>query len=141
MAEGAEVVPDTETKKRRRLAGAGGGAVGLALGIPVGMVTAHAADGSSPLPLRTFDWILEHGVGGLLLVLVFILGWMLIRQLKRNEALEHEYREKVEKLVREQLPIAERTRRALAQNTEVLRSLHLVADDEDAEDGEEGGET
>jgi hypothetical protein len=101
--------------------------------------------------LRTFDWILEHGVQGVLVTIVFVLGWVLFRGfreraaterewreserawMKERSTLEREYRVKVEALIREQVPIAERTRRALEQNTMVLRSLHLL--EEDAEGG------
>jgi hypothetical protein len=126
-----------------------GSALGGAVGIPAGMAVAHVADGSSPLPLRTFDWILEHGVPGLCLALAFVLGWLLLRALNdwrvserqwvhERGDLEREYRGKVEALIREQVPIAERTRRALEQNTVVLRSLHLI--DEDASGDEDDGE-
>lgn len=135
-----------------------GGVLGTAVGVPSGMVASHVADGSSPLPLRTFDWILDHGVPGLALALAFVLGWLLLRAyaarsvterewraserkwMEERSDLEREYRVKVEGLVREQVPIAERTRRALEQNTVVLRSLHLIDEDpSDAEDDGEGG--
>ena len=143
MPEPTEVV----VKKPR-----GGGGKSLALiagsfaaGTSVGMITAKAASGDEVLPLKTFEWVLEHGISGLLLVIAFILGWVIYKQQSDIKELqderhdervgvEREYRDKVEALLREQVKVTQRTGTLVAQTNEVLRSLTLVVDQDDDED-------
>ena len=101
------------------------------------------------LPLKTFEWVLEHGIGGLLLVISFILGAIVLRQQgeikelqdERHEEriqIDREYRDKVEALLREQIKVTQRTGALAAQVNEVLRSFTLVVDDDDDNDDDIG---
>ena len=127
------------------------GAGSFAAGTSVGVLTSKLAAGDSVLPLKTFEWVLEHGISGLLLVIVFILGWVIwkqqgeIRDLNEERhlervGLEREYRDKVEALLREQVKVTQKTGTLVAQTNEVLRSLNLVVDDDD-ENGDEHKES
>jgi hypothetical protein len=121
----------------------------FAAGTSAGVITAKASSGEAVLPLKTFEWVLEHGIAGLLLVIVFILGWVVWRQQdeikelqeERHDehvSLEREYRDKVEALLREQVKVTQKTGILVAQTNEVLRSLTLVVDEDDEDDDDVG---
>lgn len=122
----------------------------FAAGTSAGVVSSKLSSGESVLPLRTFEWALEHGIAGLLLIIVFIAGWVIWRQQgeikaiaegrhQERVALEREYRDKVEALLREQVKITQKTGTLVSQTNEVLRSLNLVVDENEAGEDDNGG--
>jgi len=146
VPEAAVAKPRGSTAKALALA-----AGSFAAGTSAGVLTSKMSKGEAILPLKTFEWVLEHGIAGLLLVLVFILGWVVWRQQgeikdlqkERHDErveIEREYRGKVETLLREQVKVTQKTGTLVAQTNEVLRSLNLVVEEDDEDESEHKGE-
>jgi hypothetical protein len=85
--------------------GVGGSAIGLGLGLTLG---------NGQLPTKTFEWVLDKGVSGLLLVLVFILGVLFLREKDARE------REQDERLAD--------TRNMMKDNAETLAKVAVALD-------------
>lgn len=65
--------------------GAGSFAAGTGAGIFAGGV----------MPLKTFDWILSNGDRGIMLVVIFVLLWLLIRQQAKTDSVQKEKDEEI----------------------------------------------
>jgi uncharacterized protein YaiL (DUF2058 family) len=130
----------------------------FAAGSGAGVAASKLSSGEAVLPLRSFEWILEHGMAGLLLVLVFVVGYALRRkdqevrdlheqrerdqEARYKERIEFEKaaRDKVEQLLREQVKTTRTTSTLVAQTNDLLRSLNLVVEETETEEGVSGGD-
>ena len=98
----------------------------------VGFATGATAATHGELPFRTFEWILDKGVSGLLLVLLFVIGVAYVRSERNNNALEKDYRDKVESLLREQVGLGVKKAALIESNQQLTkecnRALHKVTE-------------
>lgn len=91
----------------------GGSAVGLGLGLSLG---------HGELPLQTFQWVLDKGVAGLLLVACFLLGYLYLAEKKlREEEKERLYRELIDTVAPVRVAL-DQTRTALLRSDETLHT-------------------
>ena len=98
----------------------------------VGFATGATAATHGELPFKTFEWILDKGVSGLLLVLLFVLGIAYVKSERNNNSLEKDYRDKVESLLREQVDLGEKKAALIESNHQLTkecnRALQKVTD-------------
>lgn len=96
----------------------GGSAVGLGIGLSLG---------NGQLPIKTFEWVLDKGVAGLLLVVAFVLGHLYLSEKKAREVeKERLYRELIDTVgsVREALTHATTALEQANDTIKLLRESH-----------------
>lgn len=126
MADDADETPKTHSRMKHAASFGAGVSTGvLGGGAAAKLLGPHEGD----LPLKTFDWIIEHGVTGFALVMMAVFAWVAWREIGKRERDASRYAVKVEGLVREQIPLVKKVTRVLTINTEVIRGHAITLEE------------